>query len=286
MDVYANGIDKFLETHWFTTRAVEHLVLDYRLCEQFCIMMGRFGYDPNADFHARAVTQSLEATVMWGIMNLARIVVGKISSDKEVDKINIELDIKEGVEDAAGRVTVLEKLITTNYLEDQPPLPASDPVQTATPGAKLDDQLKYREKQFWHFISKFLTFKDDEKGADEALAQSRTFLDSRENRDVIYSVAIARHVGSRMSEAANATPNGVKADETKVENGEFGAKSEASNGTSSAAKAEFDAEEKQKLSVAKRFIVDQACGRGTTQVVQRVCGMILRAWGGGGLRAG
>ena len=285
MTIYATGIDKMLETHWFATRCVEHLVLDYRLCEQFCIMMSRFSYDPNADFNARAVTQSLEATVVWGIMNLARVVTSKITSDKPEDKINIEQDIKEGVEDAAARLNVLEKLITNHFLEDQPPLPAPDPLQTTTPGTKLDDQLKYRERQFWYLISKYLTLKDDEKGTEDILTQCRSFLDSRENRDVIYSVAVARHVGARMLEAASVSSNGVKTEDTKAENGASGAKTETSNGAS-AAKLEIDAEEKQKLSIAKRFIEEQARGKGTTQVVQRVCGMILRAWGGGGLKAG
>ena len=273
-----------LETHWFSTRCIHHLVLNYRLCEQYTIMLSRFNYDPNADIHAQNVTQSLEATVVWETMKLARTVASRINSDKPEDKIGIEDDVKEGVQDAAARLTVLEKLITNHHLEDQPPLAAPEPLQ-----AKLDDQLKFRERQFWHLISKYLTLKDDEadsgKEIDDLLAQCRNFLDSRENRDVIYSVAVARRVGARMQEAANSSSNGMKAEETEVGNGETAVKTEkASSNETVTVKTEVDLEEKQKLAIAKHFIEGQAKGKGTTQVVQRVCGMILRAWGGTGLR--
>ena len=36
--------------------------------------------------------------------------------------------------------------------------------------------------------------------------------------------------------------------------------------------------EKTKLHVAKTFIESEAGGKGTNQVIQRVCGMAIRSW--------
>ena len=35
---------------------------------------------------------------------------------------------------------------------------------------------------------------------------------------------------------------------------------------------------KTKLRVARRFVESEANGKGTSQVVQRVCGMVVRGW--------
>lgn len=75
----------------------------------------------------------------------------------------------------------------------------------------------------------------------DALAQMRRLLDEREGRDVLYSIAIVRH----FQDTATASLN--EADRVK-------------------------------LNVAQKFVEDEAAGRGTTQVVQRLCGMAVRSW--------
>ena len=72
-----------------------------------------------------------------------------------------------------------------------------------------------------------------------------------ENRDVLYSIAIARHVGGRLLEFH--PPNRVQA------------------------ATDDPNDEVKKLQVACDFVAaeDQ---RGTTQVIQRVCGMAMRGW--------
>ena len=209
---------------------------------------------PAGDYHANAVTQSLEANVIWSTMCLCHP-VSAAASGKSDQKEYIE--VNEGVHDASKRVGVFETLVTNQYL-DAEPLPT--PTPSTRNGSVLDEQLKQREREFWHLVGKFLTLHDDEassaKEIDDTLTACRHLLDTREQRDVIYSIAIARHVGQRMAESLGAGNESLKKD------------------------VEDENDARTKLMVAKRFIEHQAGGKGTTQVVQRVCGMAIRSWGG------
>ena len=170
------------------------------------------------------------------------------------------IEATEGVHDASKRLDVFETLVTNQYHDGET---LSHPTSSVPRNVSvLDEQLKYREREFWRLISKFITLHDDEassaKEIDDTLTSCRHLLDSRENRDVIYSIAIARHVGQRMAEALGAGNEPIKGKEINDEE-----------------------DGRQKLIVAKNFIHDQARGKGTTQVVQRVCEMAIRSWGGG-----
>ena len=210
---------------------------------------------PAADYHANAVTQSLEATVIWLTMCLCHPVSAAASVKNEP---NDYIEVNEGVHDASKRVKVFETLVTNQYLDTEP---LSNPTPSTRNGSVLDEQLKQREREFWHLIGKFLTLHDDEassaKEIDDTLTTCRHLLDTREQRDVIYSIAIARHVGQRMAESLGAGSEPMKKE------------------------MEDENDARTKLFVAKRFIQGQAGGKGTTQVVQRVCGMAMRSWGGG-----
>ena len=254
LSVYAPGIDKFLETRWFQARGLTHLMENNTLLNQFAAVISRFTNPDPADaadphhFHYFYSTQSLEATVIWALMSMCRHVASKSRQESgEVD----EIDIKEGVHDAAKRLQAFDALVTGEYLDSEikPQQPDAE-----SNGTALDNQLKTRERKFWSLVHTFLTTRDDEassaKEIDDTLAACRLLLDSRENRDVIYSIMIARHVGARMAEF----PNNLQQPESNDE-----------------------ADNRNKLVVAKRFIEDQGV-RGTNQVVQRLCGMAARSW--------
>lgn len=222
-----------------------------RLCEQFATLIHRYNlnpHDPNW-LHTYNVTQSLEATVVWAMMGMCREAVNAGKSD---DGSVHEDDVKEGVLDAAKRLDIFEALVTGEYLDAE-----SAPIspENKANGTVLQDQLKTREREFWSFVHTFLTIRDDEataaKEIDDNITNCRGLLDSRENRDVIYSIMIARHLGARMTEFPDNLQQPRSNDEEDA---------------------------KTKLYVAKDFIESESGGKGTNQVVQRLCGMAARSW--------
>lgn len=293
--IYGPSIDKFLETQWFTTRGTAHLANDPLLCEKYYNLLSRFNITANTDYHANLVTQSLEAHIIWETMLIARQVSTSITTTHTPDSV---IEINEGVHDAAKRVEILETLITNQFF-DPASLITDDAAETrsGTPKTVLETQLKTREKDFWRLISRFCSIKPQDGPAattstapapdataasaaknddgdntnnaenaaisttaaeappaseiDTVLTDMRNLLDSRENRDVLYSFAIASHIGQQMAEKGAVEP--------PVSNDEK--------------------DHRTKFEVARQFISSEAAGKGTTQVVQRCCGMVVRSWG-------
>ena len=175
-------------------------------------------------------------------MGLARLVANNPNPSN--GQVNY-LEINDGIQEAAKRFEIFETLILGQHLDAKPePEP-----KTERNGNAVPDQLKFREKDFWRHVHTFLALHDDE--VDDTLASCRSLLDSRENRDVIYSIIIARHIGQRLAEF----PNNLQQPSTNDE-----------------------ADNKNKLHVAKSFLETQQT-RGTNQVVQRMCNMVVRSWG-------
>lgn len=248
--IYAPAIDKFLETRWFQMRGLSHLLHDGRLLAQYATLIARLGIVPTVPhyFQIMAATHSLEASVIWSTMCLCRPVAN--ASNLPKGQMN-SLDASDGLHDAFKRLEIFEHLVSGQYLTSEPP---PNP-ESARNGTVFDEQLKFRERDFWRLMHKFLTIRDDEacsaKDIDDTLAGCRNLLDSRENRDVIYSIAIARHLGQRMAEFPDNLQQPTSNDEQDA---------------------------RARLYVAKKFIEDEAAGKGTNQVIQRLCGMATRSW--------
>ena len=245
--VYAPAIDKFFETRWFQLRGLARVLNDSRLCDQFACLVDRFNHQRLDDAHATAVTQSLEASVIWGLMNLCRT---SASGRNGTNGQGNFYDVHDGVDDAIKRLDIFEYLVSGQYMDSEPP--SSDLPRN---GSVLEDQLKTREREFWRGMGKLLTLRDDEassaKEIDDTLALCRGLLETREGRDVMYSIAIARHIGQRMAEFPDSLQQPMGNDEQDA---------------------------RTKLFVAKKFIEDEAMGKGTSQVIQRLCGMAMRSW--------
>lgn len=248
--IYAPAIDKFLETRWFQVRGLSHLLHNSPLVGQYAALVARLGIVTTVPhyYQIMTATHSLEASVIWATMCLCRPVAN--ASNLPNGQMN-SLDAADGVHDACRRLEMFEHLISGQYLTSEPP---ANP-EMARNGTVFDEQLKVRERDFWRLMHKFLTIRDDEacsaKDIDEALGACRNLLDSRENRDVIYSIAIARHLGQRMAEFPDNLQQPTSNDE-------------------------HDA--RARLYVAKKFIEDEANGKGTNQVIQRLCGVAMRSW--------
>ncbi|KAI9814434.1 MAG: hypothetical protein M1827_003290 [Pycnora praestabilis] len=244
LTLYGPAIDKFLETRWFGLRGLPRLLYDSRLCDQFATLIERFHSTRPDDQEATMVTQGVEAIVIWSLMTMCRSAVSAGNgSEGQVER--------EELEEVTKRLDVFENLVSGQFL-DTNPAPALD---HARYGPSPVQQQKYRECEFWRLIGKFLTLRDDEassaKEIDDTLGTCRMLLDGQENRDVIYSIAIARHIGQRVAEFPDNLQQPTDNDEQDV---------------------------RTKLFVAKKFIEDEAAGMGTTQVIQRLCGMATRSW--------
>jgi hypothetical protein len=248
--IYAPAIDRLLETRWFQLRGLSHLLHDGRLLAQYATLLSRVGIMPTVPhyFQIVAATHSLEASVIWATMCLCRPVA---SVSNLPNGQTSSLEANDGVHDTVKRLEIFEHLISGQYMTTEP----STNIESTRNGTVFDEQLKFREREFWRLMHKFLTIRDDEassaKDIDDTLAQCRQLLDSRENRDVIYSIAVARHLGQRMAEFPDNLQQPASNDEQDA---------------------------RAKLYVAKKFIEDEATGKGTNQVIQRLCGMAMRSW--------
>ena len=257
LHTYAPALDKFFETSWFKEWSLRRLLGNQRLCEQFATMLLRFSIEVNRQYHIptlpgnsdldleQKMTRSLETTVVWAMMGLAQPLVGSPDLTQE--------DKDAGVFKAAERFETLENLLLGQYLDPKPPSEQNSERNGDGGQGNVEPENK-RQYDFWRHVRTFLTLRDDEASAakeiDDTLANCRTVLESYENRDIIYSIMIARHIGQRLAEFPDSLPRPTTNDE---------------------------AENKNKLHVAKSFI-DRQQGKGTTQVVQRVCNMVVRSW--------
>ena len=274
-EIYALGLDKVLETRWFSTRGVIHVLNDAKLCENYLTLYRRFHITAEIDWEGNCRTQSLEAQVIWETFCLCRQVSASLAT---TDDPNAVIEANEGVHDAAKRLLILETLITNQHLDAAAIGKDTDgdkEDKVTSPGQKpLENQLKTREREFWQLLGKYCTIREDPAAyktlvtdadgkavlnrteADLVLLGCRNLLDSRENRDVIYSVAIARHLGQRAHYGAYKEP--------------FPA---------AALTADDPDDPKHKLNVARNFLASESEGKATTQAMMRVCGIAMRSWG-------
>jgi hypothetical protein len=277
LSIYGPGMDKFFDTHWFTTRGQHHLLADQRLCEKYLALMARFTITAQTNYNENLITQSLEANVIWESLLLCRQVSASILSTNDSSN---QVEVDAGVHDAAKRLRIFESLVTNQQIDTEFP-EKMDEFYSPKQVNALNAQLISRERSFWKHVATFCTLKDDSGSAahadpnmdpamapasvspesdkiDAVLREIRQLLDSRENRDILYSVAIARHVGQQMAERA-AREGTVPQPPMPTSNDEN--------------------DPKTALNVARNFIREESDGKGTTQVSQRICGMAKRSWG-------
>ena len=246
---YASGMDKFFETRWFSERAISQLMENSVLCDQFAMLTQRFAMNPHDPAYPvqLQVTQSLEAMVVWSMLGLCR----KVANTKDAAGNVNEDDVKEGVLEAAKRLEIFQALILGKYMS---PESAPKGPETTQNGTGLEGQMKSRGYEFWHLVHRFLIRREDSGESpqvEEVLSSCRSLLESREPRDVIYSIMVARHYGPQVPGFPNHMKQPKTSDEINIDS---------------------------KLAVAKKLLEDEAGGRGTNQVVQRLCGMAVRSW--------
>ncbi|RFU35996.1 hypothetical protein B7463_g380, partial [Scytalidium lignicola] len=245
--IYAPGLENFLETKWFQIKGVSKLLSDKSLLEQFAQLLEQFAKSQNVDPRQvdprqLAYTATVEARVVWALACMVR------QSASETNGVKSEsapaIPAADNAVEAGHRLTVFEKLLTNSVAEANP---LTKPIPTA-------DHHKLRELEFWYTLGNFVAIKEDDPGSakqtDDTLAILRNLLDGRENRDVLYSIAVVRAIGPRVTEYAPGEQP-VHFDES---------------------------DNRSKVIVAKKFVQDEAQGAGTTNVIRRLCELAARSW--------
>ncbi|KAI1334291.1 hypothetical protein F5Y15DRAFT_295662 [Xylariaceae sp. FL0016] len=208
--VYAPGLEQFFESGWYTqatgfnalasnTLVSEMLAVFLHLAEEKEKEKEKDNDNDPASMH---FLSNLEFRVVWEVATLVN--VSEYSSNAG--------DLLPGPADgseARNRVAVFEALLSGAFLDDNPLFP---------PLESLEDQNhpeyhRNREFKFWYWLAEFLKIKDEDQPNDDTLESTassiegtddvkqqretvlthlREVLDGRENRDVIYSLAIIR----------------------------------------------------------------------------------------------
>lgn len=241
---YAPAIDKLLEVRWYSEKALPTLMADAQLMADYSALINAFNDWNLNDGNTVARLESFEASIIWRSMILCRQVQNTENGQYDSDWNLIA---------ANARLSAIEALLSWNHLERNE-LSRAQGTQAASP-PNPPDQFMQRQLDFWSELGEFLTLHDNEassaKQIDDTLGRCRQLLDTYENRDIIYSIAITRHLGQRWADFPNSLPN-------------VGTTSEKEAGT--------------KLFVAQKFIEEEAEGKGTTQIYKRICCMAVRSW--------
>ncbi|KXT14368.1 hypothetical protein AC579_2769 [Pseudocercospora musae] len=241
---YVAGLDRVLETTWYSQRGWSHLQRDPVLLDFVAQCAEQFKQRDEASEKLRT---SLEARLVWQLVTMPR------TAAQHTNGAGVGADPL--LQEVLARVDVLENLLTGQFLDPSriPPPPQQQAPQPGQEPAAINQ--KYNERSFWHHLGRFVSLRDDttsvQKEIDDTLDIMRNILSMLENRDVLYSVAIGRHIGGRMPDfhpqrplvASNNDPNNPVT----------------------------------KLGIAHSF-VESEDQRGTTQVIQRICSMAIRGW--------
>jgi len=239
---YAPGLDEFMETDWYSRHGLGKLLQNESLARTFAHMISQFKTVPGNDSTGLTRVRSLEVKVVWQLFCLCRVPPPPTN-----DAGPPPADLHQPIE-VVKRLEVFRTLNTGHFADSNP-----------TMEIRYDTQLgrdKYFQIEFWRLVGEFISTRPSDdptisQKLERNLYDARSILYMLENRDVLYSVMIARHVGPKIAEFPDRTE---PPQDSNPENA-------------------FT-----KLYIAKKFIENESQGQGTTQPVQRCCDTAMRSW--------
>ncbi|RBR23629.1 uncharacterized protein FIESC28_03558 [Fusarium coffeatum] len=248
-EMYAHGLSAFFETNWyfFTENGKMSLPRNPHVVDLLATFLKTLEAVRVNDHSQMAYSGILETRLVWELARLAydahpTIPPGAPSNENEV-------------KEAQHRVRVVEALLCGDYLPTNPLCPPFQDTDTA----------RTRQLDFWYSLAEFVRTRDNPtsqpavKVREDMLARMRYLLDGRENRDVLYSIAVVRELAPQFdSPYGNNTPQHVD-----------------------------ESDPKNRLAVASKFIYDESqVTGGTTNVVRRFCDIAHRAFVNPGVNIG
>jgi white-opaque regulator 2 len=250
-EVYVPGLVLFFETRWYdfaknratTANPAAMLHNNQPLVSLFTSFIQTISKIKSTDPADMVYSGHLESSVVWSLACLP-LSLSLPQRQQYPDPLPAEDDPWE----AGGRLRVFETLLAGETLASNPLTPSS--------GGNVHP-LRRNEFEFWYQLAKFLQQEHgsdspaDVSARDRCLNGMRALLDGRENRDVLYSIAVLR---------------------------EYTAHWDASFCEQNVPPHLEETDPRSKLAVATRFIRDESTSTGTTNVVRRLADLAYRAF--------
>ncbi|KAL2018303.1 hypothetical protein VTK56DRAFT_966 [Thermocarpiscus australiensis] len=252
-EVYVPGLTSFFETRWYdftkipatTDNPAAALHNDQRLVSLFATFLQSISKIKSADHVDMVNCGHLETRVVW---SLARLPLSNTPTQRQqIQQVPVEDDPWE----ACGRLQVFEALMSGETLPSNPLSPPPPPSSNVGP-------LRRHELEFWFHLAKYLlqahasASPPDTSIRESCLSVMRSLLNGRENRDVLYSIAVLREYTAHWDALYNEQTAPSHLEESDARN---------------------------KLAVATRFIRNESASTGgTTNVVRRFADLACRAF--------
>lgn len=178
-EIYVPGLCQFFESQWFNFQTQGHNPVSLFLHNRPLIqLLGSFLvslHTVNVDNNHSAYCSHLETRVVWALAKLALDVPPGINMPRD-DPLP-----ENNASEVRNRVFVFETLLCEGDLFTNP---------LVVPPRNADGQRR-KEYEFWYSLAEFLRLKSSsERQAHLKIMRER--LDGRENRDVLYSLAVIR----------------------------------------------------------------------------------------------
>ncbi|KAI4592263.1 hypothetical protein KJ359_011322 [Pestalotiopsis sp. 9143b] len=234
-EIYAPGLEKFFETTWYTleSTSVQLITGPEPVVKRIAELLSLVGKADQHDETAMANSAHVEFRTVWDLACLP------LGTNPRINPPSIIPPDDDSAE-ARNRVLVIDALLSGTILIENPlvrPPPTGD-------------LRRVRELDFWYHLGEFCRVEPlghppnavIVSQRDQILNRIRTLLDGRENRDVLYSVAIMRALSSELPPDFEGTlPSHLDENDPK-----------------------------SKLAVARKFIQDESkVTGGTTNIVRR-----------------
>ena len=252
-EMYSRGLTLFFESKWYDFKegqargslSINPLHRIPSVIALFTSFIQNIAQDKNPGPAEILYSEHLEARLVWALAYLPASVPNEIFT-RPTGAVPAENDPME----ARGRVHVFETLVSDGTLNANPLSPPT--LSNISPA-------RQHELEFWYTLAGYL-LEEHSSPADGPtreiyLAKLRTLLDGRENRDVLYSIAILR---------------------------EYTAQWEAMSNEQVAPSHLEESDSRCKLAVATRFIRDEVAAahgmNGMTNVVRRFADIAYRSF--------
>lgn len=242
--MYAAGLSVFFESTWFYFTHAGKMTFpkDANLRQHMASFLKILEAVKANDHAQMAYSGALETRIVWELASTAYQ-----TPDRTNNAMRMALPPEDDATEVRNRLRVVEALLCGDYLDGNP----------LAPPVAAQDQHRTRQFDFWYSLAEFVRRRDDgdattaTNAREDALGRMRRLLDGRENRDVLYSIAVVRELAPKYETAYDRNLS-HQLDESDPKN---------------------------RLAVARKFILDEAqVTGGTTNVVRRFSDIASRAF--------